>query len=53
MNEANYCIKCTVNRCKHHCKDEDFCTLSKIQVGERCQGSSGQCFTDCESFSCK
>ena len=50
MNEANYSIKCSVNRCKHHCKDEDFCSLAKIQVGERCQSNSDQCFTDCESF---
>lgn len=50
MSEANYCIKCTVDKCKHHCREEDFCSLTKIQVGERCQGNSDQCLTDCESF---
>ena len=31
--EANKCIACTVTSCKHHCDAQDYCSLSKIQVG--------------------
>lgn len=31
-NKANMCIECTVNQCKHHCADQNFCSLDRIKV---------------------
>ena len=38
MNDGCTCtpnrsIKCTVNACAHHCKNEQYCGLNTIQVG--------------------
>lgn len=45
--EANKCIACTVTSCKHHCDAQDYCSLSKIQVGtHECNPTMDQC-TDC------
>ncbi|MBR2902396.1 MAG: DUF1540 domain-containing protein [Clostridia bacterium] len=50
MGKANYCIKCTVDKCRYHCNDESYCSLAKIVVGERRQSGNDECCTDCESF---
>ena len=48
--EANKCIACTVTSCKNHCDTQDYCSLSKIQVGtHECNPTMDQC-TDCQSF---
>ena len=33
LMSVNECIKCTVNNCKHHAQQKDYCTLEVIQVG--------------------
>ena len=30
--DHNSSIGCNVTECKHHCKDDDYCTLDKINV---------------------
>ncbi len=53
MNKANKCIQCTVNNCKHHCVNENYCSLDTIQVGtHECNPTMDQC-TDCKSFDLK
>lgn len=50
MNEANRHIGCSVNNCAHHCKDSNYCTLEKIEVGtHECNPTKCEC-TDCKSF---
>ena len=47
---ANKCIACTVNQCRHHCEDSDYCSLDKILVGtHEANPTMDQC-TDCKSF---
>ena len=47
---TNRAIGCTVTECKHHCKDDPYCTLQKIQVGkcESCAHTADN--TECASF---
>ena len=47
---ANECICCTVTKCKHHCKDKNFCSLSKVSIRAREPDPTGCKCTDCESF---
>lgn len=43
-------IGCSVGECKYHCKDDNFCTLPKIEVTKHeAIASNSQC-TDCASF---
>lgn len=51
--EANKSIACTVVSCKNHCDDEQFCSLSKIQVGTHEPHPSDKQCVDCESFEAK
>ena len=32
MKQANKNIRCRVHSCNYHCEDQDFCSLSSIQV---------------------
>lgn len=49
-NNANTSIKCTVNQCKHHCSDKEYCSLDCISIGScECDPHSEKC-TDCLSF---
>lgn len=51
--KANHNIACTVNQCKNHCSDANYCSLEKIQVGtHEAHPTVCQC-TDCESFELK
>lgn len=54
MNDKkNNNIGCTVENCKHHCKDADCCSLKSIEVGAcNCtpNSSDGTC---CRSFETK
>jgi len=46
----NSSIGCVVSECKFHCKEDDYCTLDKIQVVRHGhQAVSVEC-TDCGSF---
>jgi len=46
----NDSIGCIVTECKYHCKDDNYCTLEKIEVTKH-EGSAKtvEC-TDCGSF---
>jgi hypothetical protein len=47
---ANHAIACTVEQCAHHCPTENYCSLTKIQVGtHEANPTMDQC-TDCQSF---
>ena len=46
----NASIRCSVKSCAHHCKEEDRCGLTAIQVGtHETNPSMDQC-TDCQNF---
>ncbi|MEG1004481.1 MAG: DUF1540 domain-containing protein [Clostridium sp.] len=46
----NSSIGCTVEECKYHCKDDNFCTLDSIQVGKNTAQAKEVKATDCNSF---
>lgn len=47
---ANKSIKCSVTQCANHCKDDNYCALSSIQVGTHESNPTEVKCTDCESF---
>lgn len=50
---ANMSIECTINNCKNHCCDCNYCSLDKIKVGtHECNPTKKPC-TDCLSFELK
>lgn len=46
----NPSIGCTVNECKYHCKDDNYCTLQSIEVGKHEVHAKDVKCTDCNSF---
>lgn len=46
----NDSIGCSVDECKYHCKDDNYCTLSKIEVTKHEPVASTTLCTDCASF---
>lgn len=46
----NSSIGCTVSECKFHCKEDDYCSLDKIQVIKHSPTASTIENTDCGSF---
>ena len=52
-NKANMCIECTVNQCKHHCADQNFCSLDRIKVVTHEENPTVTQCTDCHSFEVK
>jgi hypothetical protein len=53
LMSVNECIKCTVNNCKHHAQQKDYCTLEVIQVGTHESDPTQKACTDCDSFELK
>jgi len=54
MNHNN-AIGCSVSECRYHCNQDDYCTLSKIEVGKD-SGETKACScseTECSSFESK
>ena len=50
---ANKSIECTVQQCRNHCENENYCSLDRILVGTReAHPTVDQC-TDCKSFAKK
>lgn len=43
-------IGCTVNECKHHCLEDNHCTLNKIEIVKNTSNASCVECTDCASF---
>lgn len=46
----NHSIGCTVFQCAYHCKDEDYCSLEKIEVVTHENNPTMVQCTDCGSF---
>lgn len=52
-SRANESIRCTVDQCKYHCGDKNYCTLNSVQIGtHEANPQVVQC-VDCESFEVK
>ncbi len=49
----NSSIKCVVNECKYHCKEDNYCTLDTIMVGKHSHKATTTECTDCNSFEVK
>ncbi|MDD5924048.1 MAG: DUF1540 domain-containing protein [Clostridia bacterium] len=48
--KANHSIKCTVEQCKHHCGEQNYCSLDSIKVGTHESNPQVVQCVDCESF---
>ena len=46
----NASIGCSVTECNYHCKEDNFCTLDKIEVVKHTQRADTVESTDCSSF---
>ena len=47
---VNRAIQCSVTQCRHHCGEENYCSLESIRVGtHECDPTVDAC-TDCLSF---
>jgi len=46
----NSSIGCSVTECKFHCKDDNYCTLDKIDVVAHSKPANSVECTDCGSF---
>lgn len=46
----NSSIGCKVSECEFHCKDDNYCTLNKIEVVKHVQSADTVECTDCGSF---
>jgi hypothetical protein len=46
----NDSIGCVVSECRFHCKDDNYCTLDKIEVVKHEAVASNPECTDCGSF---
>ncbi|MBQ2686592.1 MAG: DUF1540 domain-containing protein [Clostridia bacterium] len=49
-SNVNKCIRCSVEKCAYHCKDQNYCTLSEISVVTHEQNPTETKCTDCASF---
>ena len=47
---ANKSIGCTVTQCAYHCKSQNYCSLSQINVGTHESNPTMVECTDCNSF---
>ncbi|MBQ1659827.1 MAG: DUF1540 domain-containing protein [Clostridia bacterium] len=53
MEKINRSIQCTVEQCRHHCSNCNYCSLDKVLIGtHESNPSQSQC-TDCLSFDMK
>ena len=50
MGERNDSIGCVVSECRFHAKNQDYCTLEKIQVTKHESLAKTKQCTDCGSF---
>lgn len=50
VNGKNESIKCSIENCAYHAKNEDYCTLAAIKVGTHEANPTQKECTDCESF---
>ncbi|MBQ5398065.1 MAG: DUF1540 domain-containing protein [Ruminococcus sp.] len=50
---ANQCIRCTVESCKYHNNEKNYCSLDSILVGTHEIRPTECSCVDCESFEAK
>ena len=50
MMKHNDSIGCTVTECSYHCKEDNYCTLNKIDVVKNKPAADTVECTDCGSF---
>ncbi len=51
--KENKAIQCSVQQCRYHCTQGNYCSLSAIKVGTH-EANPTMCeCTDCQSFECK
>ena len=50
MMKINNSIGCTVDECKYHAKNQNYCSLDKIQVTKNTSRAKEVKETDCQSF---
>ncbi|MCR5635871.1 MAG: DUF1540 domain-containing protein [Clostridiales bacterium] len=50
---ANECIRCTVDQCKYHCDQQNYCSLSSVKIGTHESNPTVVQCVDCESFVAK
>ncbi|MPW27268.1 DUF1540 domain-containing protein [Alkalibaculum sp. M08DMB] len=48
--KINSNIGCTVDECKYHAKQENYCSLEQIQVVKNSSKATNETETDCHSF---
>ena len=48
--DHNSSIGCSVPECTYHCKDDNYCTLEKIEVVKNTRKADTVQSTDCGSF---
>ena len=51
--QANQSIACTVQQCRYHCENQNYCSLEKIQVGTHEAHPKVVDCTDCQTFKVK
>ena len=49
-NQENRSIQCSVENCKHHCSQGNFCSLNCIRVGTNETNPTVPECTNCQSF---
>ena len=49
-NNANPSIECSVQQCKYHNCNENYCALDKIKIGTHEEDPTAEQCTDCQSF---
>ena len=52
-NEANPSIRCSVEDCRYHCGEVDYCSLDSIKVASHEQNPTEKTSVDCRSFECR
>ena len=50
MSDMNKCIKCTVDSCKNHSKEQNYCALEKVEIGKQLDYPTELTCTMCNSF---
>ena len=49
-DNVNKSIKCTVEQCKHHCGEKDYCSLDCVTIGTHEMNPTESKCVDCKSF---
>jgi hypothetical protein len=53
MEKPNKSIECTVEQCRYHCGDCNYCSLPKVHISAHEQYPTTEEYVDCRSFSLK